>query len=67
LTDKQDASEVYLLVYDPKKFSVVAEPKEVTDGRLKPVWGTSLVRLIFTARDKSATGQYQLMLRRKNQ
>jgi len=65
LTDKMDASLVYEIVYDPKKFSVAAEKKEVTDGRLTPVWGSSLVRLVFTAKDKSLKGQYELEVRKK--
>ncbi len=67
LADKKDPSLVYEMTYDPKKFSVMAETKEVTDGRLTPVWGNSLIRLILTARDKSTTGEYQLILKRKNQ
>jgi hypothetical protein len=65
LTDKQDASRIYEIGYDPKKFSVIAELKEVTDARLMPVWGNSLVRLVFTATDKSLKGQYQLEVRKK--
>jgi hypothetical protein len=65
LTDKLDASRVYEISYDPKKFGVVAELKEVKDGRLMPVWGNSLIRLVFTAKDNSLKGQYQLVVKKK--
>jgi hypothetical protein len=66
LTDKQDPSRIYEMTYDPEKFNVVAESKEVTDGRLMPVWGNSLVRLVFTAKDKSLAGKYQVVMKRKS-
>jgi hypothetical protein len=65
LTDKQIASRVYEIGYDTKKFSVIAELKEVTDARLMPVWGNNLTRLVFMLKDKSLKGQYQLEIRKK--
>jgi hypothetical protein len=64
LTDKQDPSLVYEMSYDSKKFGVIAESKEVTDGRLMSVWGNNLVRLVFTAKDKSLAGRYKLVVNR---
>ena len=66
LADKQDPSRIYEMTYDPKKFSVIAEAKEVTDGRLTPVWGSNLVRLVFTAKDISLSGQYQVVMKKRN-
>ena len=65
LTDKRNKSLVYEIIYDPVKFMVSDEEKEVTDDRLIPVWGNRLTRLVFTVKDKSLKGQYQLILRKK--
>jgi hypothetical protein len=65
LTDRQDPTRVYEITYDPKKFGVVAENKEITDKRLLAVWGNSLIRLVFTAKDKSLTGQYQIVVKKR--
>ena len=65
LTDKRNKSLVYEIIYDPAKFMVSDEEKEVTDDRLIPVWGNRLTRLVFTVKDKSLKGQYQLILRKK--
>jgi hypothetical protein len=65
LTDKADASRIYEMVYDPAKFRVAAEVKEVADERLIHVWGNRLTRLVFTAQDKSLKGQYQVELKKK--
>ena len=65
LTDIRNKSLVYEIIYDPVKFMVSDEEKEVTDDRLIPVWGNRLTRLVFTVKDKSLKGQYQLILRKK--
>jgi hypothetical protein len=65
LTDIRDASLVYEMIYDPAKFRVIAEEKEVTDGSLLPVWGNRLTRLVFIVQDKSLEGQYQVVMKKK--
>jgi hypothetical protein len=65
LTDIRENSLVYEMIYDPAKFRVIAEEKEVTDDRLLPVWGDHLTRLVFIAQDKSLKGQYQVVLKKK--
>ena len=65
LRDKNNESLMYELIYDPAKLLVSAEDKEITDDRLLPVWGNHLTRLVFTVKNKSLKGQYQLILRKK--
>ena len=65
LSDKNDASLIYDIVYDPSKLSVISEEKEVTDSRLTRVWGNSITRLVFIVKGKSLKGEYRLSLRKK--
>jgi len=65
LTDAKDPSHNYVLMYDPAKFTASAEEKQITDGRLKSVWGDRLSRIIFTARDKSLQDDYQIILKKQ--
>jgi len=65
LMDKLDSSLVYEMIYDPVKFSIIAEEKEVTDGRLMSVWGNRLIRLVLISKDRSLKGQYQIELKKK--
>jgi hypothetical protein len=65
LTNKQDASMVYEMIYDPIKFNAIAEEKEVTDGRLMVVWGNRLTRIVLISKDKSLKGQYQVLIKKK--
>jgi hypothetical protein len=65
LTDSKDPSHIFILTYDPAKFTVAAEDKQITDGRLKSVWGDRLTRIVFTARDKSLQDDYQIVLKKQ--
>jgi len=65
LTNKQDASSVYELIYDPVKFKVIAEEIEITDGLLKHVWGNTLTHIVLISLDKSLKGQYQVVVKKR--
>ncbi len=62
LTDITDSTKRFLLAYNPAVFTVAAELKPVEDGRLTPVWGNRLTRLVLTCRNKALDGGYQITL-----
>lgn len=64
LTGKQDTSLIYEMVYDPVKLKATIEVIEVTDNRLKSVWGDHLTRLVLISQDKSLKGQYNFVLKK---
>jgi len=51
------------LRYDPEIFEVVSERVPIADQRLGGVWGTHLVRLLFTQRDPPREGMWTVTLR----
>jgi hypothetical protein len=65
LTDQIDGTIIYEITYDPSILGVSAEEKEITDGRLLPVWGKNLTRLVFTVKDKSVEGNLRINLKKK--
>jgi hypothetical protein len=65
LTNKQDASLVYEMIYNPLKFKVMTDEKEITDGILKTVWGNTLIRIVLISTDKSLKGQYEVVLKKR--
>jgi hypothetical protein len=65
LTNKQDSLMVYEMIYDPGKFKVIAEEKEITDNMLKTVWGISLTRIVLISVDHSLKGQYQVVFKKR--
>jgi hypothetical protein len=65
LTDKLNALLVYEMSYDPVKFKVITEEKEITDDMLKTVWGNSLIRIVLITTDKSLKGQYEVVLKKR--
>jgi hypothetical protein len=65
LTNKHDSLMVYEMIYDPGKFKVIAEEKEITDNMLKTVWGISLTRIVLISVDQSLKGQYQVVLKKR--
>jgi hypothetical protein len=54
----------HVLQYDPKLFAASVEEKVVDDGRLLPVWGDRLYRIVLTARQRSLRGSHRLVVRR---
>jgi hypothetical protein len=64
-TDQIDGTIIYEMTYDPSILGVSAEEKEITDGRLLPVWGKNLTRLVFTVKDKSVEGNLRINLKKK--
>lgn len=50
------------LQYDPDKFELAIEPKELTDTRLSKVWGKVIYRLSFKAKQKVKRGNYSFIL-----
>jgi hypothetical protein len=53
----------HVLLYDPKTFSASVEPQEVTDSRLRPVWGDRLFRVVLTARERAVRGLHRIVIR----
>ena len=53
----------HVLLYDTRTFSASVEPQEVTDSRLRPVWGDRLFRVVLTARDRAARGSHRIVVR----
>ena len=39
------------------------EEKVVTDGRLRPMWGDRLYRIVLTARERSLRGSHRVVVR----
>jgi len=52
-----------VLQYDEKYTSVNSEIIEITDGRLKPVWGDKVTRIQFTAEIPGITGAFKIIFR----
>lgn len=50
------------LTYDAARFTLHTEQKELTDKRLSQVWGETLCRLSFTARQQTEKGNYVFKL-----
>jgi hypothetical protein len=53
----------HVLLYDPKLFVASVEEKGVEDGRLQPIWGDRLYRIVLTARDRSVRGSHRIVVR----
>jgi hypothetical protein len=53
----------HVLLYDPKLFVASVEEKGVEDGRLQPIWGDRLYRIVLTARDRSLRGSHRIVVR----
>ena len=52
-----------MLLYDPKLFVASVEEKVVDDGRLQPIWGDRLYRIVLTARERSLRGSHRIVVR----
>lgn len=48
------------LLYDADKFELSVEPKELTDSRLSNVWGNTIYRLSFKAKQQPEKGIIRL-------
>jgi hypothetical protein len=53
----------HVLLYDPKHFVASVEEKVIDDGRLQPIWGDRLYRIVLTARARSLRGSHRLVVR----
>ena len=53
----------HVLLYDAKRFAASVEEKVVDDGRLQPIWGDRLFRVLLTAREPSARGSHRIVVR----
>ncbi len=52
-----------VLLYDAGRFTASVEEKDVTDSRLRPVWGGRLYRIVLTSRDRSVRGSHRIVVR----
>jgi len=57
------AKETPVLLYDSKLFTASVEEKTIQDGRLTPVWGDRLFRIVLTARARALRGAHRLVVR----
>jgi hypothetical protein len=53
----------HVLLYEPKLFAASVEEKVVDDGRLQPVWGDRLYRIVLTGRDRPLRGSHRVVVR----
>jgi len=53
-----------LLKYNPSKFELQIETREVDDPPLKRVWGNQVFRLSFKAKDMTKKGKYKFTIRK---
>ena len=53
----------HVLLYDAKLFVASVEEKVVDDGRLQPIWGDRLYRIVLTARERSRRGSHRIVVR----
>jgi len=51
------------LRYDMATFAVTTERVPIDDARLTPVWGDSVTRITFTARQPAAQGNYEITMK----
>jgi len=51
------------LRYDTATFAVTTERVPIDDARLTPVWGESVTRVTFTARQPAAQGNYEITMK----
>jgi len=49
--------------YDTAAFAVTTERVPIDDPRLTPVWGDSVTRIVFTARQAAAQGEYEITMK----
>lgn len=69
--DNSEKGKVYIqvndvkaqLLYDANKFELDVEPKELTDLKLSNVWGKTIYRLSFKAKQQSDKGNYTFMIK----
>lgn len=52
------------LLYDADKFELSVEPKELTDSRLSNVWGKTIYRLSFKAKQQPEKGNYTFTIKK---
>jgi hypothetical protein len=53
----------HVLLYDPKLFVASVEEKVIDDGRLQPIWGDRLYRIVLVARERSRRGTHRIVVR----
>lgn len=71
--DKSEKGKVYIrvndvetqLLYDANKFELSVEPKEMDDPRLSNVWGKSISRLSFKAKQQLDRGDYTFTIKKR--
>jgi hypothetical protein len=51
------------LLYDRRRFDATVEEQAVEDGRLQPIWGARLFRILLTARDRATRGAHRIVVR----
>lgn len=69
--DNSEKGKVYIqvndvkaqLLYDANKFELDVEPKELTDLKLSNVWGKTIYRLSFKAKQQSDKGNYTFTIK----
>lgn len=53
-----------VLLYDANLFDLTVEPKELTDPRLSNVWGNTIYRLSFKAKQQTKKGNYSFTIKK---
>jgi hypothetical protein len=51
------------ILYDAGRFAAAVEEQIVDDGRLTPIWGDRLYRVILAARGRSTAGSHRIVVR----
>ena len=52
------------LLYDAALFELTVEPKELDDIRLSKVWGSTIYRLSFKAKQQTIKGNYSFTIKK---
>lgn len=53
-----------VLKYDASRFELAVEPLELTDSRLSNVWGKTIYRLLFKAKQQTTKGNYLFTIKK---
>jgi len=63
LFDSRERPELQLvLAYDPSLLAAAIEEIPITDGRLQPVWGNRVARILLTLQSNAEQGEYRLSI-----
>jgi hypothetical protein len=48
--------------YDSRQFDVRVETVDINDARMRPVWGSEIYRIVFTLRERTRSGEWEMTI-----